>query len=132
MDSIIQLEYSKKQLRYSWMFGILWMLIFAFYFIFRKESYFGYAYLAIGILFLGTYIYKKTVHYATIKNGILIKKSIFSKRIKLDQITDVRYFAGKYSLMTDASEITINTMLLDKKSIDDLKKIIHQLNLSKP
>ena len=131
MSSIIQIKYSKKQLRYSLIFGILWILIFVAYLIFRSESYFGYGYLAIGIFFLGTYFYKKTVHYATIKNDILIKNNIIPKRIQLDQITDVQYFAGKYTLISNNSEISINTMEIDKKSIEDLKKVINQINVSK-
>ena len=131
MTSTLQFKYSKKQLRYSLGFGILWILIFAFYFFFRAESYFGYGYLAIGVVFLGSYIYKKIFHYATIKEGILIKNDLISKRINLDQITDINYFAGKYKLMTKNSEITINTMVIDKTSIEDLKKVINQLNISK-
>lgn len=131
MTSTLQFKYSKKQLRYSLVFGILWIVIFAAYLIFRSDSYFGYGYLAIGIFFLGTYIYKKKFHYATIKNGVLIKNDILPKRIKLDEITDVHYFSGKYKLMTKNSEMTINTMVIDKTSIDVLKNIVKQINLSK-
>ncbi|MEO5788171.1 MAG: hypothetical protein ACOH2D_04955 [Gelidibacter sp.] len=131
MTSTLQFKYSKKQLLTILLFGILWLLIFGFYFFFRTESYFGYGYLAIGIGFLGSYIYKKTVHYATIKNGILTKHDLLPKRINLDQITDITYYAGKYKLMTKQSEMIINTMVLDKTSIEDLKKIINQINISK-
>ena len=53
------------------------------------------------------------------------------KRINLDQITDVNYYAGKYKIMTKQSEMTLNTMVLDKASIEELKKIISQINISK-
>lgn len=131
MSSVIQIKYSKKQLRYSLIFAILWIIIFVAYMIFRSESYFGYGYLVIGILFLGTYVYKKTVHYATIKNGVLTKHNIIPKHIKLDQISEVSYVFGTYKLISDNSEISINTMEIDKKSIEDLKKIINQLNIRK-
>jgi len=127
MSAVIQIKYSKKQLRYSLIFGLLWLLIFVFYIIFRSESYFGYGYLVIGILFLGTYFYKKSVHYITIKEGVLTKNGIPSKRVQLDEITEVRYFAGEYKLVTDASELTINTMLIHKDSLKNLKSILDQL-----
>lgn len=130
MTSTLQLKYSQKQLRYSLGFGILWIIIFVAYLIFRSESYLGYGYLAIGIFFLGTYVYKKAFHYATIKNGILIKNDIRAKRIKLNEIIDVHYFSGKYKLMTNNSEMIINTMVLEKTSIDELKNIVKQINLS--
>ena len=131
MSSILQIKYSKKQLRYSLIFGILWIVIFVAYLIFRSESYFGYGYLTIGIVFIGIYVYKKTFHYATINNGVLTKHNFTPKRIQLDQIIDVHYFAGKYTFKTEKSEISINTMEIDEKSIEDLKKIIHQINISK-
>lgn len=131
MGATQQFKYSKKQLRIIFVFGILWFLVFGFYYFFRAESYFGYAYLIIGILFMGSYIYKKTVHFATLKNGILTKHDLLPKRINLDQVTDVSYFAGKYKLVTKHSEMIINTMVLDKTAIEDLKRIINQINISK-
>ncbi len=131
MKSVHQFKYSRKQLRSTLLSGILWFLIFGFYFFFRTESYFGYGYLAIGIGFLGSYIYKKALHYATLKNGILTKNNLLPKRINLDQITDVTYFSGKYKLITQDSEMIINTMVLEKNSLEDLKQIIKQLNISK-
>ena len=131
MTSTLQFKYSKKQLRSTLLFGLLWLIIFGFYFFFRTDSYFGYAYLIMGILFFASYIYKKTIHYATIQNGILTKHDPLPKRINLDQITDISYFAGKYKLLTQDSEMIINTMVLDKTSLEDLKKIINQINVSK-
>lgn len=128
MSRVVPIKYSKKQLRFSWLFGVLWLCIFGFYTIFLSDSYFGYGYLIIGILFLGTYIYKKTVHYITIKNGVLTKHGFFSKHVPLDQIKEVRYFAGKYKLVTPTSEVIINTMLIEKQSLDELKKILDHLN----
>ena len=131
MTSTTQFKYSDKQFRYSLGFGILWILIFGFYFFFRPDSYFGYGYLAIGIVFLGSYIYKNIFQYATLKNGVLIKNDLFRKRIQLDEITDIQYVSGKYKLTTSTSKMTINTMVLDDTSIEDLKKIIQQINLPK-
>ena len=132
MTSTIHLKYSKKQLRYSLFFGLLWIIIFLLYFFLKHDSYFGYAYLVIGIVFIGTYVYKKTLQYAVIRNGFLTKHDLLPKTIKLDEITDVNYFSGKYKLITKNSEFTINTMVIDKSSVENLKRIINALNLSKP
>ena len=131
MSSIQHFKYSKKQLNYSLFFGLLWILIFILYSIFKTDSYFGYAYLAIGIVILIIYFYKKTYHYATIKNGILTTHDFLPKSISLDEITDVHYFSGKYKLMTKKSEFDINTMVMDKSSVENLKRIINQLKFSK-
>ena len=131
MTSNLQFNYSQKQLRYSLGFGILWLIIFIAYLIFRSESYLSYGYLVIGVLFIGSYFYKKIFHYAVIKDGVLIKNDVLKKRIKLDEITDVHYFSGKYRLLAPHSEMIINTMVLDKTAIEDLKKVIKQINLPK-
>ena len=131
MNSNLQFNYSQKQLRYSLGFGVLWLIIFIAYLIFRSESYLGYGYLVIGVLFIGSYFYKKIFHYAVIKDGVLIKNDVLKKRIKLDEITDVHYFSGKYRLLTPHSEMIINTMVIDKTAIEDLKKVIKQINLPK-
>lgn len=127
MDYILKIKYSKKQLRYGLLFGILWIAIFIFYVVFRPESYFGYGYLVMAIVFLAIYFHKKFFHYATIKNGILTKNNLLPKRIKLNEVTEVFYFAGKYQLKTNHSAMSINTLEIDQDSMKELKKILDNL-----
>lgn len=128
MNDTLKIKYSKKQLRYALLFGVIWIVIYIFYALFRPDSYFGYGYLVMAIVFFAIYIHKKIFHYASIKNGILTRHTIFPKRIRLRDITEVDYFAGKYTLQTNHSTISINTMELDANSIKDLKKILDKIN----
>lgn len=127
MEKVIKIKYSKKQLRMVVVFGLLWIGIFLIYALFRPESYFGYGYLVMALIFLALYVYKKVFHYAKIEDGILTKNSILPKRIRLEDVTAVHYFAGKYQLKTQQTEISINTMEIDPNSLKELKKILDHI-----
>ena len=127
MEKVIKIKYSKKQLRMGLVFGLLWIGIFIIYALFRPESYFGYGYLVMALIFLALYVYKKVFHYAKIEDGILTKNSILPKRIRLEDVRAVHYFAGKYQLKTQQTEISINTMEIDPNSLKELKKILDHI-----
>lgn len=131
MDFNLYIKYSQKQLRFSLLTGIVWLAFFVFYFYSENDHDIGYIYLAIGVFSLGTYVYKKTVHYATIKDGVLIRNQIIPKRRELNQIMNLKFDSGKYTFMTENSAITLNTMGIDTQSIEDLQKVIAQLKLLK-
>jgi hypothetical protein len=123
----MHIKYSKKRLNYNLIFGLIWLLIFVAYLFLKTNSFLKYGYLFIGILFLSTYFFEKTKHYLTIENGVITKNQLFPKRIQLDKIKDIRYFAGEYKLISDTSEIRILTQFIEKKSLEDLKTVIETL-----
>lgn len=125
----MHIKYSKKRLNYNLVFGLIWLLIFSAYLFLKSDSYLKYGYLFIGVLFLSTYIFEKIQHYLTIENGVITKNKLFPKRMQLDKITDVRYFAGEYKLISDTSEMRILTQFIDKESLEDLKAVIETLKL---
>lgn len=125
----MHIKYSKKPLNYSLIFGILWLVIFISYLVSGNIRYFKYFYLIVGIPLLITYIFEKTKHYLTIENGVITKNQLFPKRIELAKITDIRYFAGEYKLISDTSEMRILTQFIDKDSLEDLKAVIETLKL---
>jgi hypothetical protein len=129
--STIFIKYSKKQLRHNLIFGIIWILIFIGYLSFGSQSNLRYGYLIIGIFFLGNYLYQKIKHYLTIENGVLKKNYIFPKKISLEDIKEVRYFAGEYKLISNTNELIINTVVIDKTSLKDLRSILDNLKLSR-
>lgn len=131
MDDTILIKYSKKQLRYSLIFGTFLLLIFIGYLIFNNGSFFGYGYLLSGLFFMGTYFYKKFFHYATIENGVFKKSGFKAKQIKLNQVEEVNYFAGEYKLVSKNQLMKINTMEIDAASLIVLKKIFANLKTKK-
>src|SRR5690606_6837181 len=129
--SRMHIKYSKKQLRQNLIFGVIWILVFIGYLSFGSQSNLRYGYLIMGIFFLSNYIYQKTKHYLTIENGVIKKNYIFPKKIFLEDIKEVRYFAGEYKLISDSSELIINTVVIDETSLKDLRSVLDNLKLSR-
>jgi len=99
--------------------------------IFTKESpnWTDYAILIISFLYLGTYFYEKRNQYLTIKNGIISVNKPFGKKIRLTEIKRIKKFAGDYILKTEKMELTINTKMIDEKSLVELNRELEKLNL---
>lgn len=127
----MDLKYSKRQWRYSLFIGTAWLLFFTLYSYFSNSSYIKYGYLALGVLYFGSYFYKKNFKYAVIKNGVFTKTGLFPKHINLADITNIKYFNEEYILKSETSEITINAMVIDKVAIEYLKNLSSQINTSK-
>lgn len=88
---------------------------------------FGYVFMS--ILYFGQYIFEYRNQYLTIKDGIISKNSWFGKKLDLDQIIWIKKFAGDYILKTDKQELTINTELIEEKSMVYLIDILYELKL---
>ena len=88
-----------------------------------------YAWIGLAGLSIGTYFYEYKNQYLTIENGHIFKNYPFGNKIKLTDINRIKKFAGDYILKTDNLELTINTQLIDEKSLKDLYSILEKLDL---
>lgn len=85
--------------------------------------------MVIGILYIGTYFFENKKQYLTIENGIISKNHLIPKKIKRIKIKRIKKFAGEYILKTDETELTINTELIEEKSLAELNTVLENLNL---
>lgn len=85
----------------------------------------------IGVLYVGHYLYDLTNQYLTIEDGTIRKNGLygFGKRINLNETNWIKKFAGDYTLKTEQKELKINTELIEKNSLNELNKILAELNL---
>ena len=67
------------------------------------------------------YYFENRKQYLTLKNGELIKNSLFSKKIKLAEIKSIKEFAGDLKLITQKTEFIINTQIIEPNSLMELK-----------
>jgi hypothetical protein len=63
----------------------------------------------------------------TIENGQIYVNKPFGKKISLTEIKQIKKFAGDYILKTDKTELTINTQIIDEKSLVEFRKIRTEL-----
>lgn len=74
-----------------------------------------------GIFMLIVYYFENSKQYISIKNGELIKNSIFPKKINLNEIKSIREFAGDLKLISEKNEFIINTQIVEPNSLVKLK-----------
>ena len=65
----------------------------------------------------------------TIENGIINVNGPFGKKINLTEIKRIKKFAGDYILKTDKNELTINTQIIEPKSLTELNAELEKLNV---
>lgn len=65
--------------------------------------------------------FKNKNQYLTIKDGELIKNTLFPKRIKLSEIKSVKEFAGDIKLITKNNELVIDSQIIDPNSLVNLR-----------
>lgn len=110
--------------------GIVW-LVFGLLGIFTKEDPYwtDYGLLVISMLYLALYFYQKQNKYLTIENGIITVNGSFGKKINLTEIRQIKKFAGDYIIKTDKKELTINTQIIDPKSLTELNAELEKLKV---
>ena len=126
----MRIAYKKRHLNINLIFGIVW-LIFGLLGVFTKENPYwtDYGYLGISMLYLIIWFYQKQNKYLTIENGIIKINGSFGKKISLTEIKRIKTFAGDYIIKTDNKELTINTQIIDPKSLTALNIELEKLNV---
>ncbi|SFC99006.1 hypothetical protein [Algibacter pectinivorans] len=126
----MRIRYKKRHLNINLIVGIIWL---AWFFIsdFTKEkmNWTDYGWLVISLAYLSIYFYQKQNKYLTIENGIIKVNSPFGKKLNLTEIKRIKKFAGDYILKTDEKELTINTQIIDPKSLTELNTKLEKLNV---
>lgn len=64
----------------------------------------------------------------SIDHEIIRENWLFGKKISVKDIKWIRKFAGDYILKTDQKKLTINTQLIDPKSLTVLETELQKLN----
>lgn len=90
----------------------------------------GIGQISAGIFMLALYYFENEKQYLTLKNGELIKNSLFPKKIKLTDIKSIREFAGDLKLIMEKEEFIIDTQIIEPNSLVELKNELKKHNLT--
>lgn len=126
----MKIKYKNKRFKKHLIFGMLWTILgFLNLNYSGGNSWIDYGFLVIAILYWSSYFYEKSNQYLTVDDDSIKRNSIAGKKIYLSDITWIKKFAGDYILKTDTKELTINTEVVDEKSLSELNRILSKLNL---
>ncbi|REE25711.1 hypothetical protein DFQ09_102302 [Winogradskyella pacifica] len=82
-----------------------------------------------GIFMFLIYYFENRKQYLTLKNGELIKNTLFPKKLKLAEIKSIKEFAGDLKLITQNTEFIIDTQIVEPNSLEELKNELKNYNL---
>jgi hypothetical protein len=132
-----KIRYSKERLKSNLRVGLFFVslgIIFILLSFFIEWEELSLASIGVGQILAGIpmfviYYFENKKQYLTLKNGELIKHTIFSKTIKLKDITSIREFAGDLKLITGKNEFIIDTQIIEPNSLIELKTELKNYNL---
>lgn len=124
------LRFKNNRLRINLGLGIVWIAL-GIFSLLTKDSvtWTDFGYLAVGILYIGLYIYEMSNQYLTIDNDTIKRNGLFGKKINLKDIHRIKKLYGHYTLITKTQELKINIEWMDKESKIELEHILNQLEL---
>jgi len=126
----MRIAYKRRNLNINLILGIVWLIFGLLSLNYSGENrWTDYGYLVFGILYLILYFYQKRNKYLTIENGILKINGSFGKKINLNEIKQIKKFAGDYILKSDKKKLTINTQIIDPNSLVELNAELEKLNV---
>ena len=137
-----KIQYTKKRLRSHLIMGAFYVLIGL---TFISISYIvvneliksvivtvGYGQILAGVFSFMAYLFERQRKYLTLKDGKLIKNTLFPKKIELTEAKFVKEIKGELRLLTRKSEFTINTHIIEPDCLEKLKKEIKSYEVSPP
>jgi hypothetical protein len=126
----MKISYKKRQMNINLIFGLIW---FAWFFINiltkEKTSWLDYGWIVISFIYLSLYFYQRQYKYLSIENGFIMENRPFGKKINLNDVNQIKNFAGDYIIKTEKDELTINTQIIDPNSLTELRNELDKLNI---
>ena len=133
-----KINYSKERLRSNLRMGIVFSAIGTMLvllslvtgnWIYISVQSVGIGQIGAGIFMFMIYYFESRKQYLTLKNGELIKNTLFPKKIKLNQIKYIREFAADLTLISEKNKLVIDTQIMDLNSLVELKNELKNYNL---
>ena len=114
-------------LRWIFVFGLFWLILGIVSITNNSGNYFNYGYLLASLLYFGNYFLKSKNQYLTFEDDMVTLNNLIPKKVNLGDLKQIKKSGKNYILRTENSELYIQTRLIDKNSLKDLKVIIKNL-----
>jgi hypothetical protein len=114
----MKISYKKRQMNINLIFGLIWLIWFFIGILTKdKTNWTDYGWLVISAMYLINYFYQRQNKYLTIENGFIKMNTPFGKKINLNEIKQIKKFAGDYIIKTEKTELIINMQIIEPNSI---------------
>ena len=121
----MEIKYNRKSAKNGLIIGILILAVGISSVLFTERT--SILFLVGGLAYIINSIYVLKTNYVTVKDGYLKKNR--GGKIYLDNLIEVKKFAGDYILKTKQTQITIDTNIVDKESLKKLDEFMASLKV---
>ena len=127
----MKIRYKKKRLRINFLIVIAWGILFVLTaFFISQRRWTDYVNIVLFFFYTINFIYEYKNQYLTIADDTITENLLFqTKKMNLNEITQIKNFAGDYILKTSQKELIINTQIIYPDSLIDLNAVLEQLEL---
>lgn len=95
-----------------------------------NPSIFFYGYFLFGFLSLGMLLFEWKKQYLKFENGVLTKNALFPTKVLLNDIIQIKKFAGDLTLITAREKLVINIEIIDSNSFKKLELLLNSIELN--
>lgn len=125
----MKIAYKKRHLNINLFYGLIFILIGLIILRSNENSWYAILSILLPILFVAKYFSLKHTKYLTVDKGIIKINHLFGKQIKMSEINQIEKYAGKYIIQTDNKKLTIDTHIIEKKSLIELNAELENVNI---
>lgn len=129
----MKIRFSKRRLYASLIVSLIWIIAGVLYLFFSNDitNWTGYAYLILGVLYLGQLFFYTKNLYLLIEDGSIQDIKLFgsTNKMDLDEIQDIQKVEGNYILKSGTKKIKIKIDLIDNPSLLKLIEVFKEIDL---
>jgi hypothetical protein len=125
----MKIPYSKNRIYLNGALGATFTIFGALKVFEGTADFVHYVQLILGILMVVSFFFERKFGYLSVKDGILTKYWFGKKSIPLSRIEKIQSLPGRIKIITPEKNLSINTSVIDKESINDLYRVLGSLEL---
>ena len=120
-----KIYYNQKQMHRALAVGLLTVIVGIAAHLY-SDNYILTGIIGLGISYIAFFFYQKFTLYVVITANYVIVDGFFKKKMRLEDIIEIKYFAGDYIIKNRNKQVVIDTNLIDKESLPLLKQFVEE------
>ena len=126
----MKIPFKKRHLNSNLFYGLLFMVTGLIILKSNQDPWHAVFSILLPILYVAKYFLLKHYKYLTLDKGVIKVNNLFGKQIKMVEINQIEKYAGKYIIKTDKKKLSIDTHIIEKKSLIALNAALENLNVA--
>ena len=126
----MKITFKKKHLNSSLFYGFFFTVIVLIMLKSNQDPWHAILSIVLPILYVAKYFLQKHYQYLTLDKGVIKVNHLFGKEIKMTEINQIEKYAGTYIIKTDTKKLSIDTHIIEKKSLIALNTVLENLNVA--